>query len=133
MAIHSSILAWKIPLTEEPGRLQSMGSQRVGHDLATKPAPLLEGSGLPGSLLHSFQPLSQNPACKKACSSLLKRDWASRGTGGVAHGVNYCPSSEHPEAIQVMGLSQASRVKKLGADPLVKNPPSKAGDTGLDP
>ena len=32
MAIHSSILAWKIPWTEEPGRLQSMGSQRVGHD-----------------------------------------------------------------------------------------------------
>ena len=29
---HSSILAWKIPQTEEPGRLQSMGSQRVGHD-----------------------------------------------------------------------------------------------------
>ena len=32
MAIHSSILAWKIPWTEEPDRLQSMGSQRVGHD-----------------------------------------------------------------------------------------------------
>ena len=32
MAIHSSIIAWKIPRTEEPGRLQSMGSQRVGHD-----------------------------------------------------------------------------------------------------
>ena len=32
MATHSSILAWKIPLTEEPGRLKSMGSQRVGHD-----------------------------------------------------------------------------------------------------
>ena len=32
MAIHSSILAWKIPWMEEPGRLQSMGSQRVGHD-----------------------------------------------------------------------------------------------------
>ena len=32
MAIHSSTLAWKIPWTEEPGRLQSMGSQRVGHD-----------------------------------------------------------------------------------------------------
>ena len=31
MATHSSILAWKIPWTEEPGRLQSMGSQRVGH------------------------------------------------------------------------------------------------------
>ena len=35
MAPHSSILAWKIPWTEEPGRLQSMGSQRVGHDWAT--------------------------------------------------------------------------------------------------
>ena len=34
MATHSSTLAWKIPWTEEPGRLQSMGSQRVGHDLA---------------------------------------------------------------------------------------------------
>ena len=32
MATHSSILAWKIPRTEDSGRLQSMGSQRVGHD-----------------------------------------------------------------------------------------------------
>ena len=32
MAMHSSILAWKIPWTEELGRLQSMGSQRVGHN-----------------------------------------------------------------------------------------------------
>ena len=32
MAIHSSSIAWKIPWTEEPGRLQSMGSQRVGHN-----------------------------------------------------------------------------------------------------
>ena len=32
MATHSSTLAWKIPWTEEPGRLQSMGSQRVRHD-----------------------------------------------------------------------------------------------------
>ena len=35
MAIHSRTIAWKIPWTEEPGRLQPMGSQRVGHDLAT--------------------------------------------------------------------------------------------------
>ena len=35
MAPHSSTLAWKIPWMEEPGRLQSMGSQRVGHDWAT--------------------------------------------------------------------------------------------------
>ena len=32
MATHSSTVAWKIPWTEEPGRLQSIGSQRVGHD-----------------------------------------------------------------------------------------------------
>ena len=32
MATHSSILVWRIPWKEEPGRLQSMGSQRVGHD-----------------------------------------------------------------------------------------------------
>ena len=35
MATHSSSLAWKIPWTEEPGRLQSLGLQRVGHDWAT--------------------------------------------------------------------------------------------------
>ena len=36
MATHSSVLAWRIPWTVEPGGLQSMGVQRVGHDLATK-------------------------------------------------------------------------------------------------
>ena len=38
-AAHSSILAWRIPWTEEPGGLQSMGLQRVRHDLATKLPP----------------------------------------------------------------------------------------------
>ena len=36
MATHSNIIAWKIPWTEEPGSLQSVGSQRVGHDLAAE-------------------------------------------------------------------------------------------------
>ena len=36
MATYSSIFAWEVPWTEEPGRLQSTGSQRVGHDLATE-------------------------------------------------------------------------------------------------
>ena len=40
MATYSSILAWKIPWTEELGRLQSMGSQKVGHDYThTHPPP----------------------------------------------------------------------------------------------
>ena len=37
MATHCSILAWRFPWTEEPGGLQSMGWQRVGHDRATEP------------------------------------------------------------------------------------------------
>ena len=40
MATHSGILAWESPWTEEPGRSQSMGSQTVGHNLATKLLPL---------------------------------------------------------------------------------------------
>ena len=40
MATHSSILAWRIPWTEELGGLQSMGSQRVGHNWATNTFPI---------------------------------------------------------------------------------------------
>ena len=43
MATHSSVLAWRIPWMEEPGRLQSMGSLRVGHDCATSLPFLLSG------------------------------------------------------------------------------------------
>ena len=57
MATHSSILAWRIPWTEEPGRLQSIGSERTGHDwsdLACMHTPM----GLcaePGSRESHFQ------------------------------------------------------------------------------
>ena len=51
MAAHSSILAWKIPWTADPGRLPSMGSQRVGHDWATSLSTFTlgyeEGNGNP--------------------------------------------------------------------------------------
>ena len=40
MAIHSSILVWASPCTEEPGRLKSMGFQRVKYNLLTRPPPL---------------------------------------------------------------------------------------------
>ena len=63
MATHSSTLAWKIPWTEEPGRLQSMGSRRVGHDWLTslslftfmhwrrkwQPAPVFLAWRIPGT------------------------------------------------------------------------------------
>ena len=42
MATHSSIFAWRIPQTEEPGWLQSMGSQRDGHDLMTQQQQCIE-------------------------------------------------------------------------------------------
>ena len=53
MAPHSSTLAWKIPWAEEPGRLQSMGSLRVGHDWATSLSlfTFIIGEGN-GNLLH---------------------------------------------------------------------------------
>ena len=50
MATHSSILAWRIPWSEEPGGLQFLGSQRVRDDLVTK--QLLPGRIDPGRHLH---------------------------------------------------------------------------------
>ena len=47
MATHFSILAWRIPGTEEPGRLQSMWSLRVGHDCVTSRSGIGEGNGNP--------------------------------------------------------------------------------------
>ena len=61
MATHSSILAWEIPWTEEPGGLQSMGSQRVRHNLATKfHFSLWFGTSLPGIslFLNTSPPIS---------------------------------------------------------------------------
>ena len=47
MAAYSNTLAWKIPWMEEPGRLQSMGSRRVGHDSVTSLSRIREGNGNP--------------------------------------------------------------------------------------
>jgi len=44
MATHSSILAWEIPWTEEPRGLQTMGSQRVRHDLVTKQQQIISNT-----------------------------------------------------------------------------------------
>ena len=80
MATHSSILAWRIPLTEESGRLQSIGWQRVGHNWATKtftcpqpgtrpslPSPLPAEPGLPcpqkNFPLHTSAPKMPRAKC----------------------------------------------------------------------
>ena len=64
VAVHSRTIAWKIPWTEEPGRLQPMGSQRVGHDLATSLLILrVSNRARVVSLqLCSFSNLAQAPA-----------------------------------------------------------------------
>ena len=59
MATHSSTLAWKIPWTEEPGRVQSMGLQRVEHDGATSLIPWRNPRGYVGSRRHSMVWLEQ--------------------------------------------------------------------------
>ena len=48
MATHSSMLAWRILWTEEPGGLQSMGSHRVGHDLSDLAAAAANGFNISG-------------------------------------------------------------------------------------
>ena len=53
MATHCSILAWEIPWTEEPGRLQSTGLQRVRHDWATKHSTAHTGGGVVKGLVDN--------------------------------------------------------------------------------
>ena len=74
MAIHSRTIAWKIPWTEEPGRLQSMGSQRVGHDWATSLTHSLthsnydEGNKDNGNLLQKVPCTHCYTQCPQPCS-----------------------------------------------------------------
>ena len=86
MATHSSILTWRIPWTEEPGGIQSMRSQRVGHDCATsfhflfsldiRPHPCI----LPHKMLWPARSSNQNYEHTTQCDkitwgSLLETDW----------------------------------------------------------
>ena len=59
MATHSSILTWRIPWTEEPGGLQSMGWQRVGHNSASEPS-IAQLREHPLSVIHSGRVTERN-------------------------------------------------------------------------
>ena len=72
IATQSSILAWKIPRTEEPGELQSKGLQRVGHDLAHTSIPFQvtnrkRGMGLPGVGGKLWEGKGKNCVVSKGC------------------------------------------------------------------
>ena len=67
MAIHSTILAWKIPWTEEPGRAIVHGVTRVGHNLSTKPPP-------PPNVRHGVTDTKQQPDHTVLCAMLEKQN-----------------------------------------------------------
>ena len=85
MATHSSLLPWEIPWTEEPGRLQSMESQRVRHNPATKQNNLLFTSyPIRGSFLWQPKGFPDSPSGKVAawqyrrCKKLWFEPWVVR-------------------------------------------------------
>ena len=109
MAIHSSILAWKISWTEEPGGLQSMGSQRIGHDWATNTntnthslilckEPCSERPYEAGPSVTHLKPMVETWSCEshlqRACrprdrESDFITDWVSEPSSPVSPSVNW--------------------------------------------
>ena len=80
MATHSSILAWRIPGTEEPGGLPSMGSHRVGHNWSDLAAAAAEGRAiaLHSSMLAWKMPWTEEPGGLKSMGSLrVRHDWGT--------------------------------------------------------
>ena len=67
MATHSSILAWKVPWTEEAGRLQSMESQRVGQDLVTEHARTQRAKKISHLFFHNVFRLLPIPGKYPGC------------------------------------------------------------------
>ena len=85
MATHSSTLAWKIPWTEEPGRLQSKGSLRVGHGWATSLSCIGEGNGNPLQFLAWRIPGTGEPGGRRSMGShRVGHDWSDLAAASAA-------------------------------------------------
>ena len=118
MATHSSILAWEIPWTEEPGRLQSMGSQRVWHNcVQTHTHTHIH---VLGTALSQLTPYAQTYSCyfisrTLSPSSIQSPDWKVNGKERtllkyhhpVTPGMMSCPPPQRTET--------STRVVKLGS------------------
>ena len=104
MAPHSSTLAWKIPWTEEPGRLQFMGSLRVGHDSVTslshftfmhwrrkwQPTPVF-------SWWAAVYGVAQSRTRRKQLSKALGTNKRAEWEAGLRHNLKNSPHSEVPK------------------------------------
>ena len=97
MTTHSSILAWKIPWMEEPGGLQSMGSQRVGHDWATTLT----------QLLYSTVVVFAIHAHESATGVHVSPSWTPLPPPSPSHpsGSSQCTGPEHPVSCIKPGLA----------------------------
>ena len=104
MTTHSSILAWRIPWTEEPGRLQSLESQRVGQDWAAKHstarAKLSQWSGLVSTRVS---PLSQ-PLRRGVRTFGSHRLSGKNGAGGGGSGEPAAPPLAAPPKLTLGGV-----------------------------
>ena len=98
MATHSSTVAWKTPRTEKPGRLHSMGSQRVGHDWVTSlTCPLM---GFPRGSAVKNLPAMQNTQVRSLGQEDLLEEGMATHSCIVAWRI---PWTEEPGGLQSMG------------------------------
>ena len=87
MTTHSRVLAWRIPGTEEPGGLPSMGSQRVGHDCSD-----LAAAAAAAAACHVLWPNLGQPSCfntsSRDCHAFCKGCSFSLGSGGASQAIS---------------------------------------------
>ena len=103
MAAHSSILVWRIPWTEEPGRLQSMGSQRIGHGWVTNTGKLY------------FNILYLKNQVQLLCMS--SRGWCL-GRLNRPHGAGYWEPKERAEYVACRSCCSAAKSRLTRCDPV---------------
>ena len=132
MATHSSILAWRIPWTEEPGRLQSTGSQRVGHDWVSDTVKLENHCSRSPStcLLQVKMDFPGGPVVKTLpfplpAGSLCFRTYSVHGPAPsqCSVTVTYHKASVLPRSSSKESTCQCRRHKRFRFDPWVRKIP----------
>ena len=130
MATHSSTLAWKIPWMEEPGRLQAMGSKRVGHDWETSLHTIYRG--LPGGSTVKYLPANVGDSGDVGLILGLRRSLGG-GNGNPQYFWlrNPNPWTEETGRLQSMGLQSMCMHTKSLQSYLTLYDPRDCGPPGL--